>query len=68
MSQIPQEVALGLGDRSYRILIGGGLLANPVSYDGLPRANAALIVSNTPVVPLHASALRVSLAGHFAHI
>ena len=68
MSQIPQEVALGLGDRSYRILIGGGLLANPVSYDGLPRANAALIVSNTTVAPMYATALREALAGHFAHI
>ena len=68
MSQIAQEVAIDLGERSYRIAIGGGLLADAATYDGLPRASAALIVSNTTVAPLYAAALRGALAGRFAQI
>ena len=68
MSQIAQEVAIDLGERSYRIAIGGGLLADAATYDGLPRASAALIVSNTTVAPLYAAALRAALAGRFAQI
>ncbi len=68
MSQIAQEVAIDLGERSYRIAIGGGLLADAATYDGLPRASAALIVSNTTVAPLYATALRTALAGRYAQI
>lgn len=68
MSSIVQEVSINLGERSYSIVIGGGLLADAVSYDGLPRATAAVIVSNTTVAPLYIALLRKALAVHYAKI
>ncbi|WP_343736437.1 3-dehydroquinate synthase [Acidovorax sp.] len=68
MSQIAEEVAINLGERSYSIVIGGGLLADPASYDGLPHAANALIVSNTTVAPLYAARLRAALCGRYALI
>jgi len=59
-----ERVDIHLGERSYPILIGGGLLGDSRSFDGLPAASQALIVSNTTVAPLYAEALRASLAGH----
>ena len=63
-----QEVAIDLGERSYSIAIGCGLLADATSYNCLPHASAALIVSNTTVAPLYAAALRSALVGRFAEI
>ena len=54
MAQIDQAVTIELAERSYHILIGGGLLANAASYADLPRASTALIVTNTTVAPLYA--------------
>lgn len=68
MSQIDQAVTIELAERSYRILIGDDLLADAASYLGLPRASAALIVSNTTVAPLYVGALRAALVGRYAHI
>lgn len=68
MSQIDQAVTIELAERSYGILIGDGLLADAASYVGLPRASAALIVSNTTVAPLYVEALRAALAGRYAQI
>lgn len=68
MSSIVQEVSINLGERSYSIVIGGGLLADAASYDGLPRATAAVIVSNTTVAPLYIALLRKALAVHYAKI
>ena len=42
-------VPIALGDRSYDIHIGSGLLADPASWAGLPASADALIVSNTTV-------------------
>ena len=68
MSQIDQAVTIELAERSYGILIGDGLLADAASYVGLPRASAALIVSNTTVAPLYVEALRAALVGRYAQI
>lgn len=66
---VPHErVEIPLGDRSYSILIGSGLLQDPGSLDGLPRSTHALIVTNTSVGPLYTSALREALAGRHAQI
>ena len=51
-----------LGDRSYPILIGEGLIARPESFAGL-ESRDVLIVSNTTVAPLYLRALRFALAG-----
>jgi len=62
------RVAIPLGERSYEILIGAGLLDDPAAFAGLPRAAAALIVSNTSVAPLYAERLQRTLAAHFPDV
>lgn len=62
------QVGIELGDRSYPILIGSGLLASADSFAGLPRAAQALIVSNTTVAPLYAQALKLALEVHYAKV
>lgn len=68
MSRLLHSVPIELGERSYRIAIGSGLLADPASYASLPAARSALIVSNTTVAPLYAAQLRAALAGRYAQI
>ncbi|HMW23746.1 MAG TPA: 3-dehydroquinate synthase [Burkholderiaceae bacterium] len=55
-------VAVDLGERSYDIVIGSGLLDDPASWAGLPRSATALIVSNVTVAPLYAQRLEAALA------
>ena len=57
-------VHIDLGERSYDILIGEGLLGDSASYAGLPRSSKALIVTNTTVGPLYTAKLRAALAPH----
>ncbi|MGC4394773.1 3-dehydroquinate synthase [Hydrogenophaga sp. T2] len=57
----PLLVPIDLGDRSYDILIGAGLLDDPASYDGLPASGHALIVTNETVAPLYLAALEQGL-------
>jgi len=64
----PQIVSISLGDRSYPIVIGTQLLDNPATWADLPRAAAALIVTNTTVGPLYAQRLQAALQGHYAAI
>lgn len=64
-SEAPEQVRIALGDRSYDILIGPGLLARPAAWEGLPKAAAALVVTNTTVAPLYAARLRAALAPHY---
>jgi 3-dehydroquinate synthase len=59
------SVPIALGERSYEIRIGAGLLADPASFSGLPRAAAALIVTNTLVAPIYARKLQNALAPHY---
>jgi 3-dehydroquinate synthase len=63
-----ERVAIDLGDRSYDIVIGRGLLGDPASYAGLPRARHAVIVTNETVGPLYAAALTEALAPHYAEV
>jgi 3-dehydroquinate synthase len=60
----PVQVRIDLGERSYPILIGSGLLDAPATWQGAA-ASAALIVSNTTVAPLYADRLRAALAGRY---
>lgn len=59
------RVHIDLGERSYAIHIGTGLLADPGSYADLPAASSALIVSNTTVAPLYAQTLSQALASRY---
>ncbi|VTU23975.1 3-dehydroquinate synthase [Variovorax sp. PBS-H4] len=65
VSATPECVEIQLGERSYSILIGNELLREPESFDAVPAAAAALIVTNTTVAPLYGEQLRNALAGHF---
>jgi 3-dehydroquinate synthase len=64
----PQQVPIDLGDRSYSILIGPGLLGSAPTWSGLPRASAALIVTNTTVAPLYAASVASALRPHYAQV
>jgi 3-dehydroquinate synthase len=63
-----QQVRIELGERAYPIEIGAGLLGDAAVFEGLPRAAAALIVTNTTVQPLYAARLRAAIRPHFAQI
>jgi 3-dehydroquinate synthase len=56
------QVPIQLGDRSYPISIGQGLLGDAATWDGVPRSDQALIVTNTTVAPLYAAQLAEAIA------
>ncbi|PZP35725.1 MAG: 3-dehydroquinate synthase [Roseateles depolymerans] len=67
MSRSLVPIALPDG-RSYDIRIGPGLLGDTRSWQGLPKAAAAVIVSNETVAPLYAQALREQLQQVYARV
>jgi len=62
------RVEIALDERSYPILIGQNLLDDPATWTGLPKAAAALIVTNTTVAPLYAARLQRALGPHYGQI
>jgi 3-dehydroquinate synthase len=67
MAHTPVEtVHIHLGERSYPILIGAGLLSAPSTWADMPKGSSALIVTNTTVAPLYAATVQAALAPHFA--
>ena len=68
MTSPTHTVAIALGERSYDIRIGAGLLARPETFAGLPKAQAAMIVTNDTVAPLYEAQLRAALAPHYPQI
>jgi 3-dehydroquinate synthase len=62
-ASVLHQVPIELGDRSYPISIGTGLLADPATWAAVPPASRALIVTNTTVEPLYAARLQKALAG-----
>ena len=65
---VTAKVAIDLGDRGYDILISRGLLTDEAAWQGLPRADCAVIVSNPVVAGLYGSALRDALKPHYRRI
>lgn len=63
-----QTVPIGLGERSYPIVIGTGPLRTAATFAALPPASSALIVTNTVVAPLYADALRSCLEGRYSQV
>jgi 3-dehydroquinate synthase len=53
MSFPARRVPIDLGDRSYSIDVGAGLLADPGTWASTPPAASALIVTNDTVAPLY---------------
>ncbi|MFP5466033.1 MAG: 3-dehydroquinate synthase [Gammaproteobacteria bacterium] len=56
-----RSVTIDLGDRSYDILIGHGLLAHPSAFEGLPASATAMVVTNETVAPLYLQALKTAI-------
>ena len=66
--EILHTVPIELGERSYPILIGAGLLGHAQTYAGLPKAQAAMVVTNETIAPLYADAVCTALSAHYAHV
>ncbi|HUR88430.1 MAG TPA: 3-dehydroquinate synthase [Ramlibacter sp.] len=63
-----EQVAIDLGERSYRILIGSGVLDAPGTWAGSPSSTQALVVTNTTVQPLYAHRLVRAVASHHKQV
>ncbi len=63
-----ESVSIDLSERSYSIQIGGGQLEQASTFSGLPKASAAMIVTNDVVAPLYLEKLKSSLAPHYKSI
>ena len=61
----PAAVTVELAQRSYRVLIGGGVLDDVASYHALPSARCAVIVTNPTVRGLYAARLQAALASRY---
>ena len=71
IEQAPQpalKVHVATTNSGYDILIGAGLLQCAAAWQGLPKAQRAVIVSNPTVHALHGAALHQALAPHYPHI
>ncbi|WP_313076092.1 3-dehydroquinate synthase [Melaminivora sp.] len=68
MPSSTDSVRIDLGERSYPIAIGAGLLATLARRADLPRGTAALIVTNTTVGPLYGAQLAQALAPHYPQV
>jgi len=67
-TSIFSTVPITLADRSYPIHIGVGLLGTGATFDSLPAAATAVIVSNTTVAPLYAQQLQSSLSAKYRKV
>jgi 3-dehydroquinate synthase len=67
-SEPTSNVRVDLGARSYRILIGPGLLDAASSYDDLAPGHSCAIVSNETVAPLYADRLAQALRARYAKV
>jgi 3-dehydroquinate synthase len=65
---VRQHVTIPLGDRSYDVVIGSGLLQDDSLWTDLPAAAQAVVVTNTTVAPLYASALQLQLAKRYTQV
>jgi len=73
MSRVPHNSHIGLvqidlGERSYDIRIATGLMAQDDAWQSLPKASAALIVTNDTVAPLYLAKLQAALKPHYAKL
>src|SRR5688572_829856 len=58
-------VRIELGERSYPIVSGTGLLDATATWDDLPRAQCSAISTNSTVAPYYATRLVSALRGRF---
>lgn len=57
----PRHLAVALGDRSYAIDIGAGLIDDPARFAPHVRGRVAAVVTNDTVAPLYAARLQATL-------
>jgi 3-dehydroquinate synthase len=62
------KVRIDLGERGYDILIGRGLLDEAASFEGLPPAACAVIVTNVTVASLYAQRLKSALGSRYPRV
>lgn len=62
------RVPIALGDRSYDIVISSGALQDPQAFADLPRAAAAMVVTDATVGPLYLPTLVGVLRAHYATV
>src|SRR5512133_3581489 len=62
------QVPIELGDRSYSIEIGTGLLDRTETWSGVAEAADGVIVTNTTVAPLYAQRLKQAIAARHRRI
>jgi 3-dehydroquinate synthase len=67
-TQLHDIVDIEFAERSYSIHIGANLLEATSVFQTLPKASAAVIVSNTTIAPIYASRLQASLSGRYKSI
>lgn len=58
---VVHKVGVALGPRSYDIVIGSALLADPATWSGNPASDQALVVTNDTVGPLYLQALQAGI-------
>jgi 3-dehydroquinate synthase len=63
-----ETVQIDLGERSYPIVIAQDVLAQAQTWQALPKAAAALIVTNDVVAPLYLSAFKQALSSQYAQV
>ena len=63
-----ERVAIDLGDRSYDVVIGTNLLDHRATFDGLPKARDAVIVTNEVVGPILSQRLSVTLQSVYPRV
>jgi 3-dehydroquinate synthase len=63
-----RELTVALGERSYPLLIGSGLIAACEPLQRLAEGRMVAVVTDTNVGPLHAGAVAASLRGHAASL
>ena len=64
----PRRVPIALGDRSYEISIGDGLLGQAATWEGLPQASVGVVVSNPTVMQHWGAPLLGSLSPRFKRL
>jgi 3-dehydroquinate synthase len=67
-ASVLHQVPIDLGDRSYSIEIGTGLIGDAKTWLRVPPASHGVVVSNTTVAPLYAERLRAAIAGRHTHV
>ena len=62
------RIAINLGERSYSIDVGAGLLGEDATWSAMPAAASALIVTNDVVAPLYGGRVADVLRARYSKV